>query len=64
MSYHKVKYDKKVAIIFGNENKGVSPLLLQNADFNVQIPKRGNVQSLNVSVSVGIILSEINKQLF
>jgi 23S rRNA (guanosine2251-2'-O)-methyltransferase len=47
----------------GNESKGITTNLLQNADFIIQIPMLGYVQSLNVSVSTGILLAKIREQL-
>lgn len=47
---------EKLCLIVGNENNGVSELLLKNSDLMVKIPMTGNVQSLNVSVSTGILL--------
>lgn len=53
----KTKLDfEKLCLIVGNENNGVSHILLKNADLCVKIPTIGNVQSLNVSVATGILL--------
>ena len=45
-----------LAIVIGNEGKGMSDLVKKNCDFLVKIPVMGKVQSLNASVSTGIIL--------
>lgn len=42
--------------IFGNEIEGVSEPLLAGADVHVEIPMRGRKESLNVSVTAGIVL--------
>lgn len=55
--YDKEKYPAKVAVIVGNENSGISPLLIKSADLSIYIPMYGHVQSLNVSVATGIVLS-------
>ena len=60
--YSKVKYNFPLAIIVGNEAKGVSNTLLKMSDQNIFIPMFGTVQSLNVSVATGILLFEIIKQ--
>lgn len=53
----KTKFDfEKLCLIVGNENNGVSHILLKNADLCIKIPMTGSVQSLNVSVSTGILL--------
>lgn len=52
-----IKMDfNKLCLIMGNENNGISHLLLKNSDLLVKIPMTGNIQSLNVSVSTGIFL--------
>lgn len=55
-------YDFKTAVIVGNEEKGVSPLLTKNADFVVKIPMLGQTNSLNVSVATGIIIALIRQK--
>lgn len=45
-----------IAIVIGNEGKGISDLVKKNCDFNIKIPMEGHVTSLNASVSTGIII--------
>lgn len=45
-----------IALIVGNEVEGVDPTLLAMADAIVEIPMRGQKESLNVSVAAGIAL--------
>ena len=59
----KVDFDKRTVIIVGNEENGISPLVIKNSDFNVIIPMYGNMQSLNVSVATGILLYHIKTKL-
>lgn len=56
-AYNLENYPEKIALIIGNEDKGVSQNLQNNADFLIYIPMYGNVQSLNVSVATGILLA-------
>jgi 23S rRNA (guanosine2251-2'-O)-methyltransferase len=63
IDYAKIKYDKKTVLIVGSEQSGISQLLLKNSDFIIKIPMFGTVQSLNASVSTGIMVAEIVKQL-
>lgn len=49
-------------IIIGSEGKGIRPLLLKNSDDIFRIPQVGKTESLNVSVSAGIIMAEVLKQ--
>ena len=45
-----------LAIVIGNEANGISNLVKKQCDFLVKIPIIGNMQSLNASVSAGIIV--------
>ncbi len=51
-----------LGIVIGNEGKGMSSLVEKNCDFLVKIPMMGKVESLNASVSTGIVLYEALKQ--
>ena len=51
-----------LGIVIGNEGKGISEKVKKNCDFNVKIPMKGKVTSLNASVSTGIIVYESVKQ--
>lgn len=50
------------AIIMGGEEHGVYPALMKICDAQFQIPMTGDFDSLNVSVSTGIVLYEAMKQ--
>ena len=55
-----IKLDKKpVALVVGNETKGVSDEVLEEADHIVQIPMYTGVESLNVGVATGISIYEL-----
>ena len=56
IDYKKAKLGQKCLVIFGNEVSGVSKPLLKTADVITEIPMRGMKESLNVSVSAGIVL--------
>ena len=47
---------RKYAVVFGNEVAGVRQDVVDAADFCLEIPQFGTKHSLNVSVSVGVIL--------
>ena len=51
-----------LAIVIGNEGKGISEKVKKNCDFLVKIPMNGKVTSLNASVSTGIVVYEAVKQ--
>ena len=50
---------EKVALVFGNEVTGVNDEVLAAADGCIEIPQWGAKHSLNISVSVGIVLWEM-----
>ncbi len=58
IDYHEVKKDRKIILIFGSEAHGVSNDLVKVSDGTIKIKKFGKAESLNVAVSVGIILAE------
>lgn len=51
-----------LAIVIGNEGKGMSDKVRKNCDFLVKIPMKGKVESLNAAVSTGIVVYEAVKQ--
>jgi 23S rRNA (guanosine2251-2'-O)-methyltransferase len=52
-------YNEKIALVFGNEVTGVNDDVLKVADGCIEIPQWGAKHSLNISVSVGIVLWEM-----
>lgn len=52
----KANINYPMALIFGNEAKGMSRTLLKHTDQNIFIPMKGTVQSLNVAVAAGILM--------
>ncbi len=46
----------KYALVFGNEVDGVQQEVVDQCDFSLEIPQKGTKHSLNVSVSVGVVL--------
>ena len=51
--------EKKVAVIFGNEVKGVQQEVVSASDFCIEIPQYGTKHSLNISVSCGVVLWDL-----
>ncbi len=62
VDYDKADYKLPLAIIMGNEEKGIRRLTAEKCDVLIKIPMIGKIDSLNVSVSTGIILFEVNRQ--
>jgi len=61
-SLYELDLTKKIALVFGNEHRGVSDEAAELADVNFQIPMMGMIQSLNVSVACAVSLYEALRQ--
>ena len=61
MNYTEAHYDGPLAIIMGAEDEGIAPENIKACDELVQIPMKGNIASLNVSVAAGIMIYEAVK---
>ncbi len=53
-----IEAEKKYAVIFGNEVKGVQQKVVDQSDYCIEIPQFGTKHSFNISVSAGIVLWE------
>ncbi|HSA95330.1 MAG TPA: RNA methyltransferase [Acidobacteriota bacterium] len=60
--YTDIDFCRPVALVFGSEAEGISDQALAYADKVIRIPMHGMVQSLNLSVSVAVILYEALRQ--
>jgi len=60
--YYQENFKIPVVLILGNEEKGLKHSTESICDSLIKIPMLGKIQSLNVSVSAGIFLHEINRQ--
>jgi len=60
IGYKKFKPKFPLALIVGNEVKGIDKRILKKCDKIIEIPMRGKKKSLNVSVAAGIALYEID----
>jgi tRNA (guanosine-2'-O-)-methyltransferase len=63
ISIEDIAIDQKIALVFGNELRGVSDYAIENADGKMKIPMYGFTESLNISVSVAISLNTLMKKL-
>lgn len=55
--------EKKYALIFGNEVSGVSDEVMNEVDNAIEIPQFGTKHSLNISVSIGIAVWDLFKNI-
>ena len=61
-SIYDFDWRRDVALIVGSEERGINHSLVKICDELVSIPFKGDISSLNVSVALGIVLSEIHRQ--
>lgn len=61
-SLYELDLTKRVALVFGNEHRGLSEEAVALSDKSFYIPMKGLIQSLNVSVSVAVCLYEALRQ--
>lgn len=59
---YEVEFNQPVALLMGSEEDGISETLLREADVLVKIPLKGKIESLNVSVAVGVAVYEVVRQ--
>ena len=57
-----IMFPQKVAVVVGNEARGVSEEVASMADIRTLIPMCGNAESLNASVAGSIVMYEILRQ--
>ena len=54
--YKRVKYEKPFALVFGSEEKGLDDIWIKIANQLVKIPVKFPIDSLNLSVSAGVLI--------
>lgn len=60
--YQDTNFTNASAIVMGTEADGLTPIWLNNADKRIKIPMRGEIDSLNVSVSTAVLTFEAMRQ--
>ncbi len=58
-----ITFSGKIALVMGAEGKGPREKVLEKADFEIEIPMSGRIDSLNVSQATAVMLSQISVQL-
>ncbi|MEJ6793205.1 MAG: RNA methyltransferase [Lacinutrix sp.] len=58
-----VETNKKYAVVFGNEVKGVAQDVVSASDVVIEIPQFGTKHSLNISVSCGVVVWDLFSKL-
>jgi 23S rRNA (guanosine2251-2'-O)-methyltransferase len=59
----KVKVEEKYALVFGHEVKGVAQNVVDASDYCLEIPQFGTKHSFNISVSAGMVMWELFRQM-
>lgn len=59
---YRSKFDMPLAIVIGNESKGMGRLIKEKCDFLVKLPLLGRLNSLNASVAAGVLMYEVVRQ--
>lgn len=60
--YTSADFKVPLCIVLGNEGSGIRRLVKQKCDYLVNLPMLGQISSLNVSVTAGILLYEVLRQ--
>ena len=60
--YDRVSFDKKTAVLIGNEANGLSDQSAEIATRCIKIPMEGNVESLNAGIAAAILMYEVYRQ--
>ena len=60
--YYEIDYNQKSIYIFGNEARGVSDEIKKISDDLITIPMDGEIDSLNVAISISVICFNIKKE--
>jgi tRNA G18 (ribose-2'-O)-methylase SpoU len=58
-----IEPNQKYAVVFGNEVKGVQQKVVSASDYFIEIPQFGTKHSLNISVSVGVVIWDLFKKM-
>lgn len=61
-NFHKTDLTGKIALIIGNEGKGMSQALKKHVDAMITIPMIGSINSLNASCAASVLMAEVLRQ--
>lgn len=60
--YRELERDLPIALVMGNEGKGMSRLVREKCDWTIKLPMEGKVSSLNASVAGSLLLYEVYRK--
>lgn len=61
-NYYEEKYTDRTCLVLGSEGRGIRKKVKESCDILVKIPMKGKINSLNVSVACGVLLSQISRK--
>ncbi len=61
---YKPEAGEKLAFVFGNEVRGVSDDVVMLSDFVLELPQYGTKHSLNISVTIGVVLWDVMNKMY
>lgn len=59
--YYETDLKNDIALVIGNEGRGVSEDFLESSDIKIKIPMAGSIESLNAAVAAGILMYQSQK---
>jgi 23S rRNA (guanosine2251-2'-O)-methyltransferase len=59
---YRANFNMPLAVVIGNEGKGIGRLIREKCDFLVKLPMQGKLNSLNASVAAGVLMYEVVRQ--
>lgn len=62
IDYSQTDFDGAVALVIGNEGKGISRLVREKCDAIVSLPMKGKINSLNASVAAGVLMYAVSSK--
>ncbi|HEY1850735.1 MAG TPA: 23S rRNA (guanosine(2251)-2'-O)-methyltransferase RlmB [Candidatus Binataceae bacterium] len=62
LSIYQLDSSRRLAFVLGSEGRGVREIVKKNSDFIANIPMRGRIESLNVSVAAAVALFEVARR--
>ena len=60
--YTECDFDGAVALVIGNEGKGIGRLVREKCDQIVSLPMKGKINSLNASVAAGVLMYAVSSK--
>ena len=60
--YNSCRFDGAVALVIGNEGKGIGRLVREKCDEIVSLPMKGRINSLNASVAAGVLMYAVSSE--